>query len=156
MNRKIILFFVIAAAAGVLLIFRGKNSRFFIVDEFGLNRSRFPYVEWRAEKNTMEASVAEIIDYRTFRTANGEIILLCALDKAINGAGAVLFMKKEVLNKAVVISVFGVREDYSGVSYGVVFYDNASKCLNRELHSRSFADVKIEGKVFNTEQWFGN
>jgi len=154
-RKKIIFFVVVIAVAGIVLFFRGKPCKFFIVDEFGLNRSRFPYVEWKDEKNTKKVKVAEIIDYRTFRTSSGEIILLCAVDRAINAAGAVSFMKKQVLNKAAVISVFGVREDYAGVSYGVVFYDNVSKCLNKELYDRGLADIKIEGQVFNTEKWFG-
>lgn len=157
MSKKVIIFFGIAlVAAGFLLILRGRAGRVSIVDEFGLSRSRFPYVKWGNAKSTMKVQVAEIIDYKTFRTATGEIVLLCALVRAGNAEGAVSFMKKKILNKTVVLAVFSIIDDYSGVSYGVVFYDNASRCLNRELYDNGFADVKIEGRAFNSEKWFGS
>ena len=137
------------------MILRGRTGRVSIVDEFGLSRSRFPYVKWENTKSTIKVKVAEIIDYKTFRTETGEIVLLCAIVKTSNEEGAVSFMKKKVLNKTVVLVAFSVMEDYSGVSYGVVFYDDASRCLNRELYDNGFVDVKIEGRVFNSEKWFG-
>lgn len=138
------------------MILRGRAGRVSIVDEFGLSRSRFPYVKWGNAKSTMKVNIAEIIDYKTFRNETGEIVLLCALNRAVNSEGSVLFMKKKVLNKTVVVTVFSVREDYSGVSYGVVFYDDASRCLNKELYDNGFVDVKIEGIAFNSEKWFGS
>jgi len=157
MSKKVIIFFgIVLIAAGLLLILRRRTGRSSIVDEFGLSRSRFPYVKWENAKSTMKVQVAEIIDYKTFRTETGEIILLCALNRAINSESAVLFMKKKVLDKTVVLVAFSVREDYSGVSYGVIFYDNGSRCLNRELYDNGFVDVKIEGRAFNSKEWFGS
>ena len=157
MRQKVKIFLLIAAAALTAAVFfkiAAQKTSLRIVDEYNLDKTKFPYVNWRASLKIIKATVAEILDYRTLRTDTGSIVMLCDIDKVVKGNEAVDFLKKEILKKEVIISISGNSSDYSGIFYGVVFYDNARKCLNRELYDKGFVKVRIENMYFITDKWF--
>ena len=144
---------VVVLAAAFLLV-RGRSSKWAITDEYNLDKSRFLYVNWRASPEIIRAKVGEILDYKTFRTGAGSIVMLCAVTDSGDRKASVNFMKKNILGRETVIAVYGKSADYAGVFYGVVFYDGARKCLNRELYEKGLVNVDIRNRYFLADKWF--
>ncbi len=155
MNKKIYMWPAVLAICAALLFFYFRGSGDFkVYDEFGVARSRFPYVNWDASLDMFSAEVSGILNYRTFRTEDGAIITLYAAAGALRAEEAREFMKKEIAGKPVVISVCGAPEDYSGIIRAIVFYDKGQRCLNKDMYDGGFFDVKIKNRYFLAEEWF--
>ena len=147
---------IFAVCAIGIFIYSQRYIGFKIIDEFGIERSKFPYVKWKVSVKVMKVTVAEILDYRTFRTKEGPIITLAAVSKALRASAARAFMEKQLVGKKAVVFVCGTSGDYLGIFHSIVFYDKAAKCLNKDLYDEGFVDVSIENRYFLAQQWFVN
>ena len=156
-RRKRVIGILAAAAvvsAGAFLLIRSRSYKWEITDEYNLDKSRFLYVNWHASPEIIKAKVGEILDYKTFRTGAGSIVMLCAVTDSDDRKASVEFMKKNILGREAVIAIYGKSADYAGVLYGVVFYDNVNKCLNRELYKKGLVNVNIRNRYFLADKWF--
>lgn len=155
MKKKIYIGLAVIAVCLIAVFFYGRRYQGLkIVDEFGVEHSKFPYVNWRASVKVVTVTVDEILDYRTFRAKDGSIITLCAVSKALRAGASREFMARELLEKKAVIFVCRTSGDYLGIFHAVVFYDNAAKCLNKDLYDEGFVDINIENRYFFAKKWF--
>ncbi|MEA2082564.1 MAG: hypothetical protein U9O97_07495 [Elusimicrobiota bacterium] len=140
--------------AAALVFYLRSSVNFKVYDEWGVARNVFPYVKWDAAIEMFSAEVSETLDYRTFRTRDGDIIMLYGVAAAFREKEAVRFMKKQIAGKSVVIYVCGTQDDYSGIIRGIVFYGEGERCLNKDVYDAGFADIKISDKYLSPAEWF--
>ncbi len=143
---------MIAAAAVVL--FRPHGGKSLVVDEFGIDKAKFPYVLWKNFSSEYRTIIAEVIDYRTLRGTDGRILLLSGVIEPIDEAKTVAFLKKNVLGKEVTVLICSLQTNYSGLVHSVVFYGKPVRCLNRVLYEKGLVDVIIKNRFFKKELWF--
>ncbi|MCD6412682.1 MAG: hypothetical protein J7L54_00850 [Elusimicrobia bacterium] len=156
MIKKIFILIALAVIVRFLIVpaFFRPSGRSLVLDEFGIDKTKFPYVMWKNFRNEFQTEIAEVIDYRTLRSRDGHILLLCAVGKPIERDKTVAFLKKKVLGKKVTVLVCSGSTDYSGLVYAVVFYGSPAKCLNKILYDKGLVDVVIENRFFKKDLWF--
>lgn len=154
MKKKVCASALFLFLAAVLFFYAGyRRNRFRVYDEFGIERRHFPYVQWGDFSSIFGEEVSEILDYKTFRTKSGAIVMLHAASP-VREKASTEFLKKNIHRRPVVIAACGAPADYTGVISAVVFYGGGAKCLNKDLYDEGFIDVEMTDEFLKAEEWF--